>query len=202
MVRRSTRDRCAIGELTAVQSISLGKGMPRADLIISNIGAPSIFSCNSKVCDRYLELTIVLIVHVPPSAAISLDMDCMMAANGAITWHIARIMYDIDLHRKQRESASKSHVQSFSRPSRVLDGLLCCVFFGVHLIYRERLEQVHPARRVSLADFRRFIQEVLLEWSGKSMLGWRLGRLFTYLHADVNLLVSQQFAHPAGLDSE
>ena len=74
-------------------------------------------------------------------------------------------MYDIDLHRKQRESARKSRVQSFSR---LLDALLCCVFFGVHLIYRERLEQVHPARRVSLVDFRGFIQEVLLEWSGRS----------------------------------
>ena len=80
-------------------------------------------------------------------------------------------MYDIDLHHKQRESAVKSPVQFFSRPSKVLDGLLCSVFFGVHLIYRERLERVHPERRVSIADFRQFIQEVLLEWSGKSMLG-------------------------------
>lgn len=97
----------------------------------------------------------------------------MMAANGAITWHIARIMHDIDLHRKERESASKPRVQSFSRPSKVLDGLLCCVFFGVHLIYRERLEYVHPAHRASLVDFQRFIREVLLEWSGKSMLDRR-----------------------------
>ena len=102
-------------------------------------------------------------------------MAARMAAHGAITWHIARIMYDIDLHRKQRESASMSRVQSFTGPSKVLDGLLCCAFFGVHLIYRERLERVHPARRVPLVDFRRFIQEVLLEWSGKSIFGWGLG---------------------------
>jgi hypothetical protein len=148
--------------------------MLRGDSIISNICAPSIFSCNLKVCGRYgdLELTVVLIARVcHPPAAISTDIDCMAAANGAITWHIARIMYDIDLHHKQRESASKSRAQTFSRPSKVLDGLLCSVFFGVHLIYRERLEQVHPARRVSIVDFRRFIQEVLLEWSGESMLG-------------------------------
>jgi len=102
--------------------------------------------------------------------AISTDIDCMAAGNGAITWHIARIMYDIDLHHKQRESANKSRVQTFSRPSKVLDRLLCSVFFGVHLIYRERLEQVHPARRVSIVDFRRFIQEVLLEWSDVNLL--------------------------------
>lgn len=102
--------------------------------------------------------------------AISTDIDCMMAANGAITWHIARIMHDIDLHRNQRESASKSRDQPFSRPRKVLDGLLCCMFFGVHLTYRERLEQVHPARRVSLVDFRQFIQDVLLEWSDVNLL--------------------------------
>ncbi|KAI9467173.1 hypothetical protein BJY52DRAFT_1236849 [Lactarius psammicola] len=117
---------------------------------------------------NYLEYrrAIDLFLHLK---AMSTDIDCMMAANGAITWHIARIMHDIDLHRKER--ARKSDFQSFSRPSKVLDGLLCCVFFGVHLIYRERLEQVHPARRGSLlVDFRRFIQEVLLEWSDVNLL--------------------------------
>jgi hypothetical protein len=64
-VRRGSRDRCAIGGLTAVQSISPGKGMPRGDLIISNIGAPSIYFCNSKVCGRFLELMIVFIVVSP-----------------------------------------------------------------------------------------------------------------------------------------
>lgn len=97
----------------------------------------------------------------------------MAAANGAITWHIARIMYDIDLHQSQKEGVSLSRAQFFPRPSKVLDGLLCCVFFGVHLIYRERLEQVHPARRVSIADFRQFIEEVLLEWSGESVFNMR-----------------------------
>ncbi|KAI9447879.1 hypothetical protein H4582DRAFT_35987 [Lactarius indigo] len=118
---------------------------------------------------NYLEYrrAIDLFLHLK---AISTDIDCMMAANGALTWHIARIMHDIDVHRKQRESASKSHVQPHSRPSRILDGLLCCVFFGVHLVYRERLEQVHPARRASLVDFRRFIQELLLEWSDVNLL--------------------------------
>jgi hypothetical protein len=88
-------------------------------------------------------------------------------------------MYDIDLHQSQKEGVSKSRVQFFSSPSKMLDGLLCCVFFGVHLTYRERLEQVHPARRVSIADFRQFIQEVLLEWSGKSMFAMRS---VCYLH--------------------
>ena len=82
-------------------------------------------------------------------------------------------MYDIDLHQSQKEGVSMSSAQFFPRPSKVLDGLLCCIFFGVHIIYRKRLEQVHPARRVSIADFRQFIEEVLLEWSGKSIFNIR-----------------------------
>lgn len=109
-------------------------------------------------------------------------------------------MYDIDLHQRQKESVSKSRgVQSISRLSKVLDGLLCCVFFGIHLTYRERLEQVHPVRRVSVVDFRKFIQEVLLEWSGKSMLGRRSVCCLHPFHADVNLLVSRPFSRLANL---
>ncbi|KAF8272150.1 hypothetical protein EI94DRAFT_1719117, partial [Lactarius quietus] len=101
--------------------------------------------------------------HFLQLKTISTDIDCTAAANGAITWHIARIMYDIDLHYNQRESVSKTRAQFFPRPLKGLDGLLCCVFFGAHFIYRERLEQVHPARRVSIVNFRGFIQDVLLD---------------------------------------
>ncbi|KAI0307015.1 hypothetical protein B0F90DRAFT_507046 [Multifurca ochricompacta] len=52
----------------------------------------------------------------------------------------------------------------------VLDGLLSCVFFGVHYIYRERLQSVHPLSSTSFADFRAFIQEILLEWSDANLL--------------------------------
>ena len=41
-------------------------------------------------------------------------------------------------------------------------------------------------------------------WNGPvgQMLGWRLGLLFTYFHADVNLLVSRQISRPAKFDSD
>ena len=75
-------------------------------------------------------------------------------------------MYDIDVHRKKREYASKPRAQPFSMPPKILDGLLSCVFFGMHLIYRERLRRAHPTSHASLEDFRTFVRAMLVEWSG------------------------------------
>jgi hypothetical protein len=76
-------------------------------------------------------------------------------------------MHDIDVHCKQREYASKLHAELFAKPSKILDGLLSCMSFGVHVIYREWLHRAHPASHASLADFRTFVQENLVEWSGE-----------------------------------
>lgn len=101
--------------------------------------------------------------------AVSAEPECENAANGALLWHLSRVMHDIDIHCKQREYASKLRAQPFAKPSRILDGLLSCMSFGVHLVYRERLHRAHPASHASLADFRAFLQEVLVEWSGKAL---------------------------------
>jgi hypothetical protein len=70
------------------------------------------------------------------------------------------------VHHKQRERATKRRAQPSSMPSKILDGLLSCVSFGMHLIYRERLHRAHPASHASLADFRTFVRAILVEWSG------------------------------------
>ena len=101
--------------------------------------------------------------------AVSAEPECKNAANGAVVWHLSRVMHDIDVHCKQKEYASKLHAGPFNKPSKVLDGLLSCMSFGVHLIYRERLHRAHPASYSSLADFRTFVQANLVEWSGKTL---------------------------------
>jgi len=55
-------------------------------------------------------------------------------------------------------------------PSKILDGLLSCVSFGMHLIYRERLHRAHPVSHASLADFRTFVRAILVEWSDANLL--------------------------------
>lgn len=102
-------------------------------------------------------------------AAVSTDPACERAANAAAVWHLSRVMHDIDLHCKQRESANGLPDQPFPKPSKVIDGVLSCMFVGVHLIYRERIQRVHPLSQISLADFREFIESIMLEWSGKQM---------------------------------
>ena len=101
--------------------------------------------------------------------AVSVEPECENAANGALLWHLSRVMLDIDIHCKQREYACQLRTQPFAKPSKILDGLLSCMSFGVHLVYRERLHRAHPASHASLADFRAFLQEVLVEWSGKAL---------------------------------
>lgn len=114
--------------------------------------------------------------------ALAAEPECENAANGAIVWHLSRVMYDIDVHRKQRERARKCRVQPLSIPSRILDGLLSCVSFGMHLIYRERLHRVHPASHASLADFRTFVRAILVEWSGMAaVISMASEVLFTYI---------------------
>lgn len=101
--------------------------------------------------------------------AISAEPECENAANGAVVWHLSRVMHDIDIHCKQREYASNLCSEPFIKPSKILDGFLFCMSFGIHIVYRERLYQAHPASHASLADFRTFIQANLEEWSGKAL---------------------------------
>ena len=103
----------------------------------------------------------------PCSLAVAAEPECEYAANGAVVWHLSRVMQDIDVHRKNRESTSKLRELPLPKPSKILDGLLLsCVFCGVHMIYRERLHRTHPASYPSLSDFRAFVRAILVEWSG------------------------------------
>jgi hypothetical protein len=115
----------------------------------------------------------VLATQLTPSwlllLAVATEPECERAANGAIVWHVSRVMYDIDLHHKQREDANRPPAHPFPKPSKIIDGFLSCMFFGVHLIYRERIHRVHPLSHVSLADFREYIQAIMLEWSGEQI---------------------------------
>jgi len=97
-------------------------------------------------------------------------------------------MYDIDVHRNQRERASKRRAQPLSMPSKILDGLLSCVSFGMHLIYRERLHRAHPASHASLADFRTFVRAILVEWSGMAaVISVASEVLFTYFWSQTRI---------------
>ena len=114
--------------------------------------------------------------------ALAAEPECENAANGAILWHLSRVMYDIDVHRNQREHTSKPRAQPFSMPPKILDGLLSCVFFGIHLMYRERLHRAHPASHAPLADFRTFVRAILVEWSSMAaVISMASEVLFTYI---------------------
>jgi len=118
---------------------------------------------NYQECRRLIQLFLEL-------KSVSAEPECENAANGAIVWHLSRVMHDIDVHCKQREYASKLRAEPFVKPSKTLDGLLSCMSFGVHIIYRERLHRAHPASYASLADFRTFVQANLVEWSDANLL--------------------------------
>ncbi|KAI0268096.1 hypothetical protein BC834DRAFT_676237 [Gloeopeniophorella convolvens] len=103
--------------------------------------------------------------------ACSREPDCEKAANAAILWHISRVMYEIEVHRRiRREKASKTRTNPFGQPSRVVESVLCCVLLGSHYVYRNRLERAHPLAHASLLDFRAFVQSILLEWSDANLL--------------------------------
>jgi hypothetical protein len=119
----------------------------------------------------------LLVINFTVIIAVSAEPECEKVANGAVVWHLSRVMHDIDVHCKQREYASKQkarhgdcwlRAEPFAKPSNILDGILSCMSFGVHIIYRERLHRAHPAYHVSLANFRTFVQANLVEWSGKA----------------------------------
>ena len=98
-------------------------------------------------------------------------------------------MHDIDIHCRQREYANELRAPPFAKPSKILDGLLSCMSFGVHLVYRERLHRAHPASHASLADFRAFVQTNLEEWPGKALsVQWYPGYCLP-IFVDANLLV-------------
>jgi hypothetical protein len=138
---------------------------------------------NYQECRRLIQLFLELKCEPVPVAepfrllvtnstviiAVSAEPECENAANGAVIWHLSRVMHDIDVHCKQREYASKLRAEPFAGPSKILDGLLSCMSFGVHIVYRERLHRAHPASHASLADFRTFVQANLVEWSGKAL---------------------------------
>ena len=112
--------------------------------------------------------------------AVSAEPEFENVANGAVVWHLSRVMHDIDVHCKKREYASKLRAEPFVKPSKILGGLLSCMSFGVHVVYRERLHRAHPASHASLADFRTFVQANLVEWSGKALfIQWHPKLLFT-----------------------
>jgi hypothetical protein len=101
-------------------------------------------------------------------------------------------MQDIDVHSKNRESASKLRAPHLPKPSKILDSLLSCVFFGVRMIYRERLHRAHPASQASLADFRAFVRAILVEWSDTAMVDFgdpQVSFVNVSLFADMNLHV-------------
>jgi hypothetical protein len=105
---------------------------------------------------------------------VSAEPECANVVNGAVLWHLSRVMHDIDVHLKQREYASELRAEPFPEPSKMLDGFLSCVFFGVHFIYRDRLHRAHPASHASLLDFRAFVRAMLVEWSGRTAaIRWR-----------------------------
>ncbi|KAI0254866.1 hypothetical protein BJV78DRAFT_1183419 [Lactifluus subvellereus] len=118
---------------------------------------------NFQECRRLIELFLELKV-------VSTEPECGRDANAAVVWHLSRVMHEIDLHRYQREPARRLPAQPFPKPSKVIDGVLTCMFVGVHLIYRERIQRTHPLSRVSLADFRAFIQTIMSEWSDANLL--------------------------------
>jgi hypothetical protein len=101
---------------------------------------------------------------------VAAEPECEYATNGTVVWHMSRVMQDIDVHRQNRESRSKLLAPPLPNPSKILDSLLSCIFFGVHMIYRERLHRAHPASHASLGDFRAFVRAILVEWSGKAMV--------------------------------
>ena len=127
--------------------------------------------------------------------ALAAEPECEDAANGAILWHLSRVMYDIDVRRKQRERASKPRAKPLSIPSKILDGLLSCLFFGMHLIYRERLHRAHPESHASLADFRAFVRAILAEWSGMTtVISMASGVILTYISLQTRIYSYVYFA--------
>ncbi|KAH9049626.1 hypothetical protein EDB84DRAFT_946587 [Lactarius hengduanensis] len=68
---------------------------------------------------------------------------------------------------KKRESARKSRVQSFSGPSWIV---FCVAYSLVYTSYIENASNECIPHQASLVDFRRFIQEMLLEWSDVNLL--------------------------------
>jgi len=118
---------------------------------------------NFQECRRLIELFLEL-------KSVSAGPEFAHVANGAVLWHLSRVMHDIDVHFKQRVYASELRAEPLPRPSKILDGLLSCVFFGVHFIYRDRLHRAHPASHASLMDFRAFVRAMLEEWSDANLL--------------------------------
>ena len=124
-----------------------------------------------SLCDCAIHLWLFLLFVI---IALSAEPGCANVANGAVLWHLSRVMHDIDVHLKQREYASELHAEHFPKPSKILDGLLACAFFGVHFIYRDRLHRAHPASHATLLDFRPFVRAMLVEWSGRTAtILWR-----------------------------
>ncbi|TFY71970.1 hypothetical protein EVG20_g1013 [Dentipellis fragilis] len=92
----------------------------------------------------------------------------------AIVWHVARVMSDIERYRERYQYGTQgSRIYrdiAVAEPTwqvKIVDGLLFLFLFGVHRMYRERLERTRPGGIIYLPDFQNMMKSLLVEWAGE-----------------------------------
>ncbi|KAA1466618.1 hypothetical protein DENSPDRAFT_831480 [Dentipellis sp. KUC8613] len=101
--------------------------------------------------------------------------DCSFMA--AIVWHVARVMSDIERYRQRYQYGTQgSRIYrdvAVAEPTwqvKIVDGLLFLFLFGVHRMYRERLERTRPGGIIYLPDFQNMMKSLLVEWADSNLL--------------------------------
>ncbi|KAJ6623294.1 hypothetical protein B0H10DRAFT_809137 [Mycena sp. CBHHK59/15] len=94
----------------------------------------------------------------------------------ALSWHIARTMFEVQLARERRERGVP--VVPIYRPKRMpkrLDAIAWDIIIGLLLCgtlksYRTRLEATNVKGVISLPDFRRLMESLVAEWSDSNLV--------------------------------
>ncbi|KAI0068628.1 hypothetical protein BV25DRAFT_1910389 [Artomyces pyxidatus] len=99
------------------------------------------------------------------------------ALQSALAWHVGRVMFEVERYRAcfaygTKDARKFRAVESPEVPGWVgiVEKFLCCVLFGVHQIYRGRLERMHPTVTAFLPDFHRLMEGFIKEWGDANLL--------------------------------
>lgn len=125
---------------------------------------------------------------------------------GTIIWHIATAM--IEVEKSQARYSWGTPEARFYRdvavpkPTakvRFLEGMLMIVLFGMHSMYRKRLQSCRVKGMVYVPDFQRLMQSLVVEWAGECRNRLLHNATVAYLDrwADSNLLVGLSPAPPS-----